>query len=226
VKRVAAFALALQLLTGCTVHGVDVEQEKANGLAGELLDGHTFGQTFALQHDGLYRIDLYTATYARENSHPVIFRVKTAPGASDDLVTVELPAAQISNSGPTVITFLPLASTAGHNLYFSIESPGSAPGNAITVYRSEEDIYPDGEMFLDGRAVEGDVAFIAHVQEHFTLAEIWDDFASRARQDRPFFAFYCTLLALIVIALVVTSVWPNLRTGRVTHHDPAAEEKQ
>ena len=40
MKRLAAFALVLQLLTGCTVHGVDVEQEQATGLAGELLDGH------------------------------------------------------------------------------------------------------------------------------------------------------------------------------------------
>jgi hypothetical protein len=116
---------------------MDVEQEQASGLAGELLDGHSFGQTFALQYDGLYRIDLYTATYARENTHPVIFRVRAAPNAEEDLVRLELPAAEISNSGPTVITFPPLAGTAGKPLYLSVESPGSVPGDAITVYRHE-----------------------------------------------------------------------------------------
>ena len=43
------------LLAGCTIGGLDVEQERASGLAGELLDGHTFGQTFIPQDDGLYR---------------------------------------------------------------------------------------------------------------------------------------------------------------------------
>ena len=51
------FALVSLLLAGCTVGGVEIEQEQASGLAGELLDGHTFGQTFTLQYDGLYRVD-------------------------------------------------------------------------------------------------------------------------------------------------------------------------
>jgi len=76
-------ALVLLLLTGCTVGGVDVEQEQASGLADELLDGHTFGQTFTLQYDGLYRIDLYTATYARENTHPVVLRILPSPSQGE-----------------------------------------------------------------------------------------------------------------------------------------------
>jgi hypothetical protein len=75
MKRIVVLALASSLLASCTVGGVDVEQEQASGLAGELLGGHTFGQTFTVQQDGLHRLDLYTATYARENTHPVIFRI-------------------------------------------------------------------------------------------------------------------------------------------------------
>ena len=197
------------LLSGCAIGGVDIEQEQSSGLVGELLDGHTFGQTFTLQYDGLYRIDLYTATYARENTHPVIFRIKAAPDAPKHLVRLELPAPQISNSGPTVITFPPLAGTAGQTLYFSVESPGSVPGDAITVYRHEEDVYPGGKMFTDGQPTGGDIAFIAYTQETFTLAGVWNDFYSRASQDKPFFTFYLSLMALLVLALVVTLVWPR-----------------
>ena len=261
LNRLASLTLVLLLLTGCTVGGVDVEQEQASGLADELLDGHTFGQTFTLQYDGLYRIDLYTATYARENSQAVIFRIQPSPpapqpsppaplpksgegsppdalpspwegegqgeglvpspavgggacpelvegvGEGADLVRLELPAAQISNSGPTVITFPPLADTAGRTLYFSIESPGSVPGDAITIYRHEEDVYPGGQMFVDGQPTGGDVAFIAYTQETLALADVWNDFYSRASQDKPFFTFYCSLLALLLVALVVTLVW-------------------
>ncbi|MBC8255123.1 MAG: hypothetical protein H8E35_14005 [Ardenticatenia bacterium] len=202
--------VVLLLLTGCTLGGVDVEQERASGLAGELLDGHTLGQTFTLQYDGLYRIDLYTATYARGNTHPVIFRIEPSQGWGD-LVRLELPAAQISNSGPTVITFPPLPDTAGRTLYFSIESPGSVPGDAITVYRHEGNVYPGGQMFVDGQPIGGDIAFIAYTQETLTLADVWNDFHSRARWDEPFFTFYCLLLALLLVALVVTLVWGKRR---------------
>lgn len=228
LNKLVPLTVALFLLVGCTVGGVEVEQEQASGLAGELLDGQTFGQTFTLQYDGLYRIDLYTATYARENTHPVIFRIcptslqregqdgdvpTLACGGGDgaDLVRLELPAAEISNSGPTVITFPPLDGTAGQTLYFSIESPGSMPGDAITIYRHEQDVYPGGQMFVDGRPTGGDIAFIAYTQETFTLADIWNDFYSRASQDKPFFTVYCSLLALLLLALVVTLVWPRRR---------------
>ena len=211
MDRVVPLASVLLLLIGCTVSGMDVEQEQASGLADELLDGHTFGQTFIPQYDGLYRVDLYTATYARENTRPVIFRIRSSPvggvGVGADLVRLELPAAQISNSGPTIITFPQLAETAGRPLYLSVESPGSIPGDAIAIYRHEEDVYPGGQMFVDGQPAGGDIAFIAYTQETFTLADVWNDFYSRASQDKPFFTFYCSLLALLLVALVVTLVW-------------------
>ena len=219
MNRIALLALVM-LLSGCAIGGVDIEQEQSSGLVGELLDGHTFGQTFTLQYDGLYRIDLYTATYARENTHPVIFRIKAAPDAPKHLVRLELPAPQISNSGPTVITFPSLSDTAGRTLHFSVESPGSVPGDAITVYRHEEDVYADGGMYVDGQTIGGDIAFIAYTQETFTLGDIWDGFYSRASQDKPFFVFYCSLLALLLVALVVTVFWPSRK--RTVDEDQSA----
>jgi hypothetical protein len=202
------------LLSGCTVSGVDVEQEQAIGLAGELLEGHSFGQTFTLQYNGLYRIDLYTATYARENSQPVIFRILTYPlegmdlSESYDLVKLEIPADQISNSGPTVITFPPIQNVAGKSLYFFIESPGSVPGDAITVYYHEKDIYIDGQMVVDGKLASGDLAFIAYTQETFRPSDIWKDFYSRASQDKLFFCFYLSLVGVLFMALLITFFWP------------------
>ena len=217
--RAILFGLLVMLLAGCAFEAVDIQQEKGSSLAGELLDGHTIGQTFTPQHDGLSRIDLYTATYARENTQAVIFQISSAPsddvaaGVPQELVRVELGAAQISNSGPTVIAFPPLAGRTGETLYFSIESPGSAQGDAITIYREEGDVYPGGQMYLDGKPTNGDIAFIAYTQESFSFGDIWEDFCSRANQDRPFFIFYCSLLLLVLIALIVTFVWSVRRRG-------------
>ena len=234
IRRIL-LALALLLLCGCTVGGVDLEQEAATGLAAELLDGHTYGQTFQLQYPGLHRIDLYTATYARENTHPVIFRIQVSPpnekdqGEGPDLVHLVIPADQISNSGPTIITFPPIPDTAGQRLYFSIESPGSVPGDAITVYRNEKDVYPDGQMVVDGQPTDGDLAFIAYTQETFTARDIWNDFYSRASQDKPFFVFYGSLVVMLLLVLLITFFWPsrkpkiNQENGKKLDSEPLSD---
>lgn len=205
-------------LTGCSVGIVDVEQESATGLVGELLDGHSYGQSFVMKYDGLYRIDLYTATYARENTHSVIFRICSSPTchSGEVLVKTELPATLISNSGPTIISFTPIAGIAERTLYFSIESPGSVAGDAITVYRDDKDIYPDGQMFIDGQPSEGDLAFIAYTNETFTVANIWNNFYSRASQDKAFFRFYGSLLVILLFAVIAIQIWhpkPRIPTG-------------
>jgi hypothetical protein len=66
------------------------------------------------------------------------------------------------------------------------------------------------------------MAFIAYTQESFTLADIWEDFYSRASQDQPFFIFYCTLMALLLVALILTLVWSARRRG--TSGTPIDEE--
>jgi hypothetical protein len=134
---------------------------------------------------------------------------------------VELAADQISNSGPTVITFPPLPGTAGKTLYFSIASPGSVPGDAITVYMEEGDVYPGGQMYIGGEGSQGDIAFIAYTQESFTLGDVWDDFYSRASQDRPFFIFYCLLMTILLIAIIAGLAW-SARKRRAD--GPAAPE--
>ena len=194
-------------LTGCTLTTVEVLQEQASGLAGELTDGTSFGQTFLVRHNNLYRLDLYTATYARQNTHPVIFHLKEGPDDRQDLIRIELAASQISNSGPTVITFPPLRDAAYKTFYFYIESPGSSPGDAITVYREEKDVYPDGTMYVNGQPTGGDMAFIAYTQETFGLKEIWADFYSRASQDSPFFTFYGIIISIVITALIILSFW-------------------
>ena len=105
------------------------------------------------------------------------------------------------------------------------QSPSAIPGDAITVYRHEEDVYPGGQMYVDGQPTGGDIAFIAYTQETFTLADIWNDFYSRASQDKPFFRFYCSLLALLFLALVVTLVWPSRSKPPASPSAPEGSEE-
>jgi hypothetical protein len=223
--RAILYGLLVMLLAGCAFEAVDIQQEQGSDLAGELLEGDSFGQTFTPGHDGLNRIDLYTATYARENTRPVMFSIRSIAGEEqvvegEELVRMELAADQISNSGPTVITFPPLPDTAGKTLYFSIESPGSVPGDAITVYMEEGDVYPGGQMYIDGEGDQGDIAFIAYTRESFTPGDVWDDFYSRASQDRSFFIFYCLLMTILLIAITVGLAWSASKRRLDEHSDP------
>jgi hypothetical protein len=154
--------------------------------------------------DNLYRIDLSTATYARTNSAPVIFHLRSSPEASTDFISITLPGAEIQNESPTSIVFPPLPDSGGKSYYFYIESPEGMPGDAITVYANVYDQYPDGGAYLNGQAVAGDLAFTAYSREIFTFSGVWHAFLSRVAQDVPFFLSYGILILGVCAGLFLS----------------------
>lgn len=201
---ISGLFLLLACLSGCTLDNVAARQEKATRLWDELLGGETFGQSFVCTRNNLYRIDLGTATYARVNSAPVIFHLRSSPVSDTDIISLTIPGPEIQNERPTTIQFPPLANSKGQTFYFFIESPEGVPGNAITVYANGYDQYPDGTAYRNGQAVAGDLVFTAYSREIFTLAGVVQDFVSRATQDVPFFTCYGILILSVCIALILS----------------------
>lgn len=193
---------ALLSLSGCTLDNIATEQQKATGLWDELVGGETFGQSFASTTDLLYRIDLSTATYARANSAPVIFHLQSHPGASSDIYSATVPGPEIQNERPTSFEFPPLPDSQGRSYYFYIESPESTTGNAITVYASALDQYPEGTAYRNSEAVLGDLAFTAYSRASFTLPGLLGEFLARAGQDLPFCMCYGVLILGVCAGLV------------------------
>ena len=200
-----AILIILVGLTGCTLDNIAARQEEATGLWSELIAGETFGQSFECLRDNLYRIDLGTATYARANSAPLLFHLRSDPQASTDIISVTIPGPEIQNERPTSITFPPLADSQGKSYYFYLESPEAVPGDAITLYANAHDQYADGVAYVNGQPVDGDLVFTAYSRETYTLAGVWGDFMGRVRRDIPFFGCYGILL-LVVLGLLVTSL--------------------
>ena len=212
-RFVLGWGLLLLLLSGCTLDNIAARQEKATGLWEELTGGRTFGQTFVCTRNNLYRIDLSTATYARINTSPVIFHLRSAsPSTSEvaeafaamDILTITLPGPEVQNDRPTSFVFPPLRDSKDKAFYFFIESPEGTPGNAITVYVNEYDQYPAGTAYRDGQPVAGDLAFTAYSQETFTFSGVIQDFLSRATQDIPFFTCYCALVLFVCVCLFLS----------------------
>ena len=204
IRRGLALLLSVMWLSSCAFDRIGAQQETATGLWSELISGRAYGQTFVCRDNNLYRIDLGTATYGRVNTNPVVFHLRSSPQALTDILSVTLSGPDVQNERPTSILFAPLPDSRGETFYFYIESPGATPGNAVTVYASEHDRYPEGTAYRDGEPETGDLAFTAYARSIFTLSGVLDGFLSRVAQDLSFFIPYGILILTLCACLLAT----------------------
>jgi hypothetical protein len=107
-------------------------------------------QTFAAEYSNLLFVEVEFGTYARENTGPMVFHLRTSPDASEDLFTTTVDAADIENRAFHTFEFPLIRDSSGRSFYFCLEAPEAERGNAITVWGVTEDVYPDGEAVLEG----------------------------------------------------------------------------
>lgn len=187
-------------LTGCTLDRICAEQDQASRYLPELTGREAYGQTMRVGFNGLYRIDLGTATFARANTAPVIFHLRASPDDSEDLRTVTLRGDQIENSRSTSFVFEPIKTSSDQEFYFYIESPEGTAGNAVTVYVNDTNQYEDGNAVIDHQPLDGDLVFTAYCQQEYTFLTVTADFVQRVKQDIPFAVFYLVVILLLVYA--------------------------
>ena len=149
---------AALLLAGCA-DAVDVEQYQYGRDAGEIWGPHTVGQTFVSHRARLSGVDVLLATYARENTQPLIFHLKSSPSSAEDLATIVADPEEIENCVFYRFAFPPLPDSKDRSYFFLLESPTSRPGDAFTAMHCPVDAYPEGRLYIDGQPQEGDLAF-------------------------------------------------------------------
>jgi hypothetical protein len=153
----AILLLSAILVSGCA-EIPDAVQSRFSQPVGEIHGFRTVGQTFVAHENGLSRVDVLLATYMRKNTHPVTFRLKQSPDATD-IATITINAARVKDNAFHQFKFAPIADSKGKSYFFVLESPQSVPGNAITIWHSPDDVYDEGAMIVDGQATQGDLAF-------------------------------------------------------------------
>jgi hypothetical protein len=131
---------------------------------GQIVGGETVGQTFLARYNHLHRIDLFMSTYARPNTHEMIFHLKATPDDDADILTLSLNADQVKDYAYHSFTFPPIPNSAGRTFYFYLESPTSIEGDAITAWMQPWDLYPQGTMFRNDTPAGGDLRFQAYYQ--------------------------------------------------------------
>jgi hypothetical protein len=193
------------LLSGCIELNdsdrLSIAQVKHNKPVGEIYGSTTVGQTFISEHPNLSAIEIKIATYMRINTHDVIFHLRSASNSTIDIATSTVNATKIADNKYRRFRFPPLIDSENKSYYFFIESPNSAPGNAITIwYNTEEDVYKAGSGYRNHEPMEGDLAF--RIYHKMDMLNIVSHFIHRMQQDKTFFLFYFLLMGTIVYLIV------------------------
>lgn len=136
-------------------------QSQVNQAAGELVAGYEIGQTFRVDQDGLYRIDLSIATYARPNRGRLWLELRPAPDSAQVLAAQEVNVARLYDGQSLAFEFPPIAASAGRTFYVGVRGD-SQPGAAVTVLKHNADVYAGGTFWLNRRAADGDLRFTAY----------------------------------------------------------------
>lgn len=162
-----ALALGLVIVAYSALNQIQMPietQDTHTESVGQIVSGETVGQTFLARYNHLHRIDIFMGTYARPNTREVIFHLKTAPDAPDDVLTLPFNASEVEDYAYRSFTFSPIPDSAGRTFYFCVESPSSVEGDAITIWMQPRDLYLQGMMFRNGVPAGGDLHFQAYYQ--------------------------------------------------------------
>jgi len=179
--------------------GSVLSQEIADVAAGEIYGALKIGQSFVSPDNGLYRIDLLLATYARENDREVIFRLRRTP-EGEDLATIRFNASEVRDNSFYRLDFPPISDSAGESFYFFLESPDSEPGNAITIWGITRNVYDEGRAYRNHRPAGGEVAFRAYTEGGSLWKGVVDYVTNNALQILMFLLY--SALTFCVIGLL------------------------
>jgi hypothetical protein len=135
---------------------VQTGQPEASRTVGELVDGAMVAQSFTAEHGGLTGIAVYLGTYQRENEGELVFRLDGPQ--SGEAITRTVVMARLEDNAYEVFEFPSIRDSAGQRFTFTLKSPGAEPGEAITAWGAEEEVYPHGEAMLTGLYRGRDVA--------------------------------------------------------------------
>lgn len=177
-----------------------IMQGKLNQSIDEIYGEKVVGQSFVATADKLTRVDVMLATFARNNTKDVIFKMREA-GSTEDIVNTTVNAEIIKDNSYFSFVFDPILESKGKSYVFYISSPESVPGNAITIWYSTEDVYSGGTTILNNNPFQGDLSFRTYVK--YSMLDFTSSFFKKFTQDTPFFIFYISLLLLTLSAVIL-----------------------
>ncbi len=227
---VIAFALALMTVWAAVwlkcndfPHG----QLRWDTPAGEIWGPWEIGQGFVARYSGLHRIDLLMATYARHNSHDVTFHL--VRGSGEELFQTSFNAADVQDNAFFSFELPALDSSRGEAFLFYLTSPDSVPtsesgpGDAITVWSTVADSYPEGAKYLNGDFTEGDLTFVAFYRGH--AAEVLRRIVQGLAERKPSIWGNASLVSTLILLYWTSFCLLGLLVAHMTGCEEVEEPK-
>lgn len=206
----------LLALSGCARAGGEAFQPTLTQPL-TLEEGRTVGQTFNPVGDAVTGVDLHVATFAATADPEGVLTVElrdadngavldTAQVAGEDLADATWVRASFGTAVPVGDVVLLEASWQGDSpLALWANTPPPGPGRELV-----NDPYPAGQLVIDGRPVEGDLAFRVHGAGGLAAGvgqavEVARSTGARLAEEPVFTALWA--LALLGCAALAVSGW-------------------
>lgn len=211
VMALAALSVVLAASYGALTHR---RFEAVNGTPGEVLPGHTIGQSFISRYPKLSGIEVRLGTY-RDGAGParasLVMHLREWPGIAgqgSDLRTATLPAGTSLDVNPWYLfSFPPIADSQNRTYYFEVESPDARPGEALTLFWWQPiapqvgDPYKDGVAYRDTTPRQGDLSFGLSYSP--SPLDAWAQMLRAASvNSNPWLVATCLLVAVLTVLLV------------------------
>jgi len=117
--------------------------------------GHTFGQTFVPNYDGMSGIRLFLKP-SGDASGEMILHLRHSVWDQEDILTTTLPLQAGAGWSPTAFVFPPQPRSRQQDYYFFVEVRGQG---SVQVMTAPGDAYLDGALYLDGEAQDAQTTF-------------------------------------------------------------------
>ena len=121
----------------------------------ELVAGRSHGQRFLSKRNGLSGIVVIPALLGRGNTSRLVLHIRTNPGASGDIHSLNLPTHNLAEGQALAFRFPPIPNSANRWFYFIADSPDGVPGDAVTLFATNHPEGIEAQRYEDGLPADG-----------------------------------------------------------------------
>jgi GT2 family glycosyltransferase/glycosyltransferase involved in cell wall biosynthesis len=155
----AGQALALARRLAKSALGSDRSPRLGAATLPDLVGGRVHGQTIAPTEDGLCGVAVRFGGYRRLNTQDVTFRLRAEDEPDRELASATVNASLLPDGEFYAFRFRPIADSKGRRFIFSLESPGSVEGDAVTLWAELTEGVTSDTRYEDGRPRAGRLAY-------------------------------------------------------------------
>ena len=161
MERLKKGALGSLIRRGLAIGG-KLAGRRRSPVAGEIRGRRKVAQEFIAERDNLKGININMATFARNNTQDVLFKLFAGPDGGE-ITTIIINASRILDNRFHPFHFDPIRDSRGQLFHFILESPESTVGDAVTVWIDYASPSGKGELLrINGRRHPGRLSFKAY----------------------------------------------------------------